>query len=83
MALSGELTVENVPSLLGQADALAAAGSVDLSQVSNADSAGVAFLLELTRSARRGGGTLRLTGANPKMRRLVAFFGLESALQIS
>lgn len=83
MALTGELTVESVPALLGQADALARCGTLDLSQVGNADSAGVAFLLELTRRARRAGQPLQLTGAGPQLRRLVAFFGLESALQLS
>lgn len=83
MALSGELTVETVAGLMDRADELAAAGTVDLSQVSRADSAGVAFLLELTRRARRSGKALIITGATPQLQRLVAFFELESALKIS
>jgi anti-anti-sigma factor len=83
MALSGELTVATVPGLMGQADALAASGVVDLSQVTGADSTAVAFLLELTRRAQRAGKALQITGAGDQLRRLVAFFGLESALQIS
>jgi phospholipid transport system transporter-binding protein len=83
MALPAELTLDNVATLLADADALVAAGSLDLSPVRNVDSAGIAFLLELTRRARRVGKTLTLSGASEQVRRLAAFFELESALNFS
>jgi phospholipid transport system transporter-binding protein len=83
MALSGALTVATIPQLLGQADALAGSGTLDLSAVTNADSAGVALLLELTRRARRQGRELAFAGAGAQVKRLVAFFELESALRFA
>jgi phospholipid transport system transporter-binding protein len=83
MALSGDLSIESVPGLMAQADALAASGTLDLSAVTGADSAGIAFLLELTRRARRARKTLGITGASDQLRRLAAFFELESALHFS
>jgi anti-anti-sigma factor len=83
VALSGDLTVETVPALLRQADSLVAAGELDLAQVGNADSAGVAFLLELARRAQRAGKPLTIHGASEQLRRLIRFFELDSALTLS
>ncbi len=81
-ALTGELSFASVPRLLAQADSLAAEGRLDLSGVSKADSAGVAFLLELTRRAKRAGRSVTFTGAPAQVRDLIRFFDLESALQL-
>jgi phospholipid transport system transporter-binding protein len=81
-ALTGELSFASVPRLLQQADTLASDPRLDLSGVSKADSAGIAFLLELTRRAKRGGRTLTIAGAPAQVRDLIRFFDLESALTI-
>lgn len=80
--LAGELTLKRMPELLPQAATLAAAGTLDLSAVTRADSAGVAFLLELTRRAQLRGGSVRFAAAPPQLRQLTDFFGLTSALQL-
>jgi phospholipid transport system transporter-binding protein len=81
-ALTGELSFSSIPRLLGQADALAAEPRLDLSGVSKADSAGLAFLLELTRRAKHAGRALILAGAPTQVRDLIRFFDLESALKL-
>ncbi|HUP91578.1 MAG TPA: STAS domain-containing protein [Solimonas sp.] len=80
MGLPAELTLPQIHELLKQADQLAAGGMLDLSGVSRADSAGLAFLLELERRARAQKRELRITGASEQVRSLVEFFELESAL---
>lgn len=82
-ALTGELSFASVPRLLDGADALITGAQLDLSGVSKADSAGVAFLLELTRRAKRAGRTITFVGAPPQVRDLIRFFDLESALQLN
>lgn len=82
-ALTGELSFASVPRLLAQADALAADARVDLSGVTKADSAGIAFLLELTRRAKRAGRAITFSGASAQVRDLIRFFDLESALQLN
>ncbi len=81
-ALTGELTLKRMPELLQQAGSLSAAGTLDLSAVTRADSAGVAFLLELTRRAQLRGNPLRFAAAPPQLRQLTDFFGLTSALHL-
>jgi len=73
----------SVPGRLAEADALARAGTLDLSGISHADSAGLAFLLELTRRARASGTPLKLIGLPPQLRSLVSFFELEPLLPLS
>jgi len=73
----------SVPGRLAEADALARAGTLDLSGISHADSAGLAFLLELTRRARAAGMPLKLIGLPPQLRSLVSFFELEPLLPLS
>jgi len=62
-ALSGEMVFETVPSLLNQGAALfASAGGdvvLDLTQVTQTDSAGLALLLEWIDQARQHGRSLR------------------------
>lgn len=71
------------PALLRHAGDFVAAGDVDLAGVTLADSAGVAFLLELKRRALAADKPLRFSHCPAQLRGLVTFFGLEEALQIS
>jgi phospholipid transport system transporter-binding protein len=75
--LEGELSFAQVPQQLRQAESLVAGGSLDLSRVSRADSAGLALLLELTRRRR---GSLTIRGANEQVLQLARFFGLDKIL---
>jgi phospholipid transport system transporter-binding protein len=79
-ALEGELSFTRVPQLLHHAAQLAAGGELDISGVSRADSAGLALLIELSRRARAGGGTLRIRGAGEQVLQLARYFGLEQVL---
>ena len=83
MTLPSSLDLHSVPALLKHADALAASGTLDLSGVQQADSAGIAFLVELARRAKRQGKALRLTGAGPQIRRLTSFFELDPLLELA
>jgi ABC-type transporter Mla MlaB component len=80
--LPAALNLTSVPALLADADRLAASGSLDLSPVRELDSAGLAFLLELQRRARRLGTPLRYTGAGNRIRELAVFFEIEPLLQL-
>ncbi|MES2883868.1 MAG: STAS domain-containing protein [Pseudomonadota bacterium] len=82
MQLQGELTMRSTPALLRQAGDVIAAGTVDLSAVTIADSAGVAFLLELKRRATAVGKPLQFKHCPAQLRGLVSFFDLEETLQI-
>jgi len=77
-SLEGELSFAQVPQQLRQAEALIAGGSLDLSRVSRADSAGLALLLELSRRSRPA--TLVIRGANEQVLQLSRFFGLDKIL---
>jgi phospholipid transport system transporter-binding protein len=78
--LQGELNFTRVPQLLAQAQALSAGGKLDLSGVSNADSAGLALLLELSRRSKAKGLHLSIRGANEQIVQLARFFGLDQIL---
>lgn len=80
--MEGELSFASVPALLPQADALAASGSIDLGRITRVDSAGVAFLLELTRRAQKGGVELRLHNAGPELRSLLEFLEIDGVLKL-
>ena len=81
-ALSGELSFASSVEWLDRSghDVPAA---IDLARVTRSDSAGLALLLELTRRARRSGGSLKLQNAPPQLRKLAAFFGLDELLQFA
>jgi len=81
--LHGELTLANIPALLPQADTLLASLPVDLGEVSRADSAGLSFLLELTRRARARGLELNIHNAPPQVLDLARFFGLDPVLRFT
>lgn len=80
--LEGQLTLPRMADWLPQRERLAAAEVLDLSAVTHADSAGLALLLELRRTARARGRILSFTGAPPQLRQLTEFFGLTSALSL-
>ncbi|GAC1628778.1 MAG: hypothetical protein NVS9B10_19050 [Nevskia sp.] len=80
-ALEGELTFARMPALLPQADALLGSPRLSLAGVTRADSAGLAFLLELTRRGRSRGLELGFSSAPPQVLELARFFGLESSLR--
>lgn len=87
LALAGELSFARARELLDGVRPQLAAGEgpveVDLSGVTRVDSAGLALLLELTRTARKAGRELRCTHAPEKLRRLADFFGLTPLLALS
>lgn len=78
--LKGELTLQSLRKLLPEADAQAAAGTLDLSGITTADSAGLAYLLELQRRAAERGTVLRFTQPPEQLLALARFFKLESAI---
>ncbi len=80
--LSGELSLPTMADWLPRIDRLATAGSLDLSGVTHADSAGIALLLELRRTAQSRGQNLQFTNAPAQLRQLTDFFGLTSALSL-
>jgi phospholipid transport system transporter-binding protein len=81
--LPAALNFSTASAVLAQADSVVAAGVLDLSQVSRADSAGISLLLELSRRAQKRGVQLRITGANEQIRSLLKFFGLDGILTLA
>lgn len=75
--ITGELSFATVPGVLPQIGKLLSAGTLDLSGVTRADSAGVALLLELR---RRHGRPLPITALSPQLSSLVEFFHLGTVL---
>lgn len=55
---------------------------VDLAQVGFIDSVGLGVLIGALRRARAGGGTLVLSGPNPRIRRILDITGLSSAFTV-
>ena len=80
-SLEGELSFARVPQLLRQGEALVAGGVLDLGQVSRADSAGLALLLELSRRSQGLGRPLAIRHAAPQVVQLARFFGLDKVLR--
>ena len=85
-ALTGELSFATAVGTLDRLRDAAKSGSgpleLDLSGVTRVDSAGLALLLELSRTARAGGRELKLSGAPEQLRRLAGFFGLSPLLAL-
>lgn len=79
--LQGKLGFATVSQFLEHSESLLDGGVLDMSRVTQADSAGLALLLELTRRQRARGSELKLVGADPKIVRLAEFFGLEEVLR--
>lgn len=82
-ALPAELGFATIPGLLASNQPLGADGVLDLSGVSQTDSAGVALLLEFTRRARGAGRTLEVRNAPPRLRELCTFYGVDSLLKFT
>lgn len=80
--LAGTLDFASVPALFAQTDALLADGPVelDLSGVEQANSAGVALLLEWRRLAHRRGVALHLHGVPESVRRVAGLADAEGLL---
>ena len=87
LALGPELTIAQAASCRDQlVDALCAAGpdlALDLSAVTDIDSAGVQLLLALRRSVAARGGTLQLQRPSGDVRAALAVLGLDERLQDS
>ena len=79
--LEGELTFAQMSALLPRIDALSATQALSLRGVTRTDSAGLAFLLELTRRARARGIELSIRDAPLQVIDLARFFGLDSILR--
>lgn len=73
------LTFAHAERLFAGLDALAGADCVELSAVTQVDSAGLAVLLAL---ARRKGGKLTVVDAPEQLHSLVSFFGVDDILNV-
>jgi phospholipid transport system transporter-binding protein len=80
---SGVIGFSDMPELLEHADHFTSAGSLNLAEVQQMDSAGLSLLLELTRRAKKRSQELKLTGANAQIRDIARFFGLDSILHFA
>lgn len=82
--VSGPLTFDTVPRVLADSIAWFAHGpgdvTVDLKEVSRADSAGLALLVEWLRLAKGAGRDLRLTNVPEQLRSIVRVNSLSAAL---
>tara|TARA_B100001079_G_scaffold214972_1_gene189636 strand:+ start:783 stop:1094 length:312 start_codon:yes stop_codon:yes gene_type:complete len=84
--VKGELDVANVPARLKRsADWFENGGEtvIDLADVTRADSAGVALLLEWIRDAEREGATLNFINAPEQMRAIISFCGLDEVIALN
>ena len=57
--------------------------AIDLSQVSNLDTAGIALMVEVLRVLSSNGGTLRLTGLNRNAVKMIRLSRLDSAFDMA
>jgi len=82
LRLDGALTMSGVGRHLAEGRARAAAGDldVDLSAVTEADSAALALLLDWRRTARAAGHTLTVSGLPAGLRSLAALYGVDALL---
>jgi ABC-type transporter Mla MlaB component len=70
-----------MPVLLPRLNALTDSSTLSLSAVTRTDSAGLAYLMELTRRGRARGVELKFTDAPAQVVQLAHFFGLEPVLK--
>lgn len=80
-ALEGELSFATIAALLPRAESLLGSARLSLAGVTRADSAGLAFLLELTRRAHARGIELAFIDAPAQIIGLARFFGLDPVLR--
>jgi len=82
--IEGELTFASVRDWLARADELASQERIDLAKVSKVDSAGAAFLLELTRrAAKKGSRQIEFVNASQALRGLLEFLQIDDALKLA
>jgi len=84
--LVGELSFDTVPNLVERGEELFDGSPVlciDLSGVDRADSAGLALLIEWTRSAREEGKQIRFVNIPAQMRDIARVSGLDNVLPFS
>ncbi len=81
--IEGELTFASVRGWLDRADELVGSGRVDLARVGKVDSAGAAFLLELTRRAQKSGAQLEFVNASQPLRGLLEFLQIDDVLKLA
>lgn len=82
-AVSGPLTFDSVPALYAASRAWFAgkdAMTIDLADVSTADSAGLALLIEWLRAARKTGAPLQFSNIPSQMLELIRVNGLQDTL---
>jgi phospholipid transport system transporter-binding protein len=85
-ALRGPLTFDTVPDVLGDSRSWLKKGAevtIDLKQVSKADSAGLALLIEWLRLARLSNCKVHFINFPPQFRSLIDVTGLQQALAIT
>lgn len=84
-AVDGPLTMRTAQAWRQRGQAAIAAGArrVDLSAVTEADSAALALLLEWQRAIREQGGALALSGLPAALASLAELYGIESLLPAS
>jgi anti-anti-sigma factor len=83
--VSGNLDIYTVPSFVRQIELLdspAVPLLVDLADLRLLDSAGICALVSLRNRAHRAGRGLGLVGASPRVRRLLGYAGLGSAVTL-
>jgi phospholipid transport system transporter-binding protein len=81
-ALTGRLGFAEIDQHLSRLDELSANETLDLSAVTQVDSAGLSLLLELTRRSHKKGRSLSLLNAPAQLRELARFFKLDSVLML-
>ena len=84
-ALQGPLTFDTVPDVLGDSESWLKKGSkvtIDLKEVSKADSAGLALLIEWRRLAQLADCKLHFINFPAQFRSLIDVTGLQQALAI-
>ena len=81
--MEGELSFSTVKSWLQQTDTLVAAERIDLAGVTRIDSAGAAFLLELTRRAAKNGRELEFANVSAQVRGLLEFLQIDGVLKLN
>ncbi|MCT4705436.1 lipid asymmetry maintenance protein MlaB [Enterobacteriaceae bacterium H11S18] len=81
LKLAGELDSETVQTLWAKRDkVMSGVQSLDLSDLSRVDTAGVALLIHLIAQARKQGTEMRLSGASDKLQTLVQLYNLPDGL---
>ena len=82
-AVSGPLTFDSVPAIYAASRAWFVGQdgmTIDLAQVSTADSAGLALLIEWLRAARKTGVPLQFSNIPSQMQELIRVNGLQDTL---